>query len=143
MNSSRCNNCGLVNLSSDPSCRRCGNVLAGSGVVSHRPRSTREVASRGFPFFSTLIVLAAIAFLVYVYNEINNEMGHIQASDANRIATQPKQEPAGLSRTEYDRRRAGQYGNAIKTNPDIAAAQKRTEETEKLMAPTPAQSQKR
>ena len=64
-------------------------------------------------------------------------MDQIQGSEANRIATQPKAEPAGLSRTEYDRQRSGQYGNAMKHNPDLAAANNRTAETEKLMKPPP------
>jgi hypothetical protein len=92
-------------------------------------------AKRGFPFFSIILVGAAIAIFAYFYVAIKHEMSEIQASEANRLATQAKQPDAGLSRSEADKKRAGQYGNAIQNSPALAESKKRTEETQKLMQP--------
>ncbi|MGQ0540625.1 MAG: hypothetical protein ACT4O9_02090 [Blastocatellia bacterium] len=60
-------------------------------------------------------------------------MSEINANDAKRVASQPTQPPLGLSRTEYDRQRAANVGNAIKDNPSFAAQKKHNEETQKIM----------
>lgn len=134
MNSTKCKNCGIVNLSSDLHCRRCGHVLSANSS-SYNTQSPRVAAKRGFPFFSIILVAAAIGIFAYMYMGIKNEMNEIQSSEANRIATQAKQPEAGLSRSEADKKRAGQYGNAIQNSPALAASNKRLEETQKLMQP--------
>jgi hypothetical protein len=92
-------------------------------------------AKRGFPLFSIILVGAAIGIFAYMYMGLKNEMGEIQSSEANRIATQTKDPNAGLSRSEADKKRAGQYGNAIQNSPALAESKKRLEETQKLMQP--------
>lgn len=134
MTSTKCRNCSLVNPLSELHCRRCGHSLS-PGVSSYDKNSPRVAAKRGFPFFSLLLITAAVVFFAYVYMGIRSEMDQIQTSEATRIATQPKQPDAGLSRTEADKKRAGTYGNAIQNSPALAQSQKHVQETEKLMQP--------
>lgn len=134
MNSTKCKNCSLVNLSSDLHCRRCGQVLSAKSS-SYNVQSPRVAAKRGFPFSSIILVGAAIAVFAYFYMSIKKEMSEIQSSEANRLATQAKQPDAGLSRSEADKKRVGQYGNAIQNSPALAESKKRLEETQKLMQP--------
>lgn len=134
MNSIKCKSCSLVNLSSDLHCRRCGHVLAANSS-SYNTQSPRMAARRGFPFASIILVAAAIGIFAYMYLGIKSEMTQIQSSEANRIATQAKQPEGGLSRSDADKKRSGQYGNAIQNSPALAESKKRTEETQKLMQP--------
>lgn len=134
MNSTKCKSCGIVNLSTDLHCRRCGHVLFASSS-SYNVQSPRMAAKRGFPFFSIILVAAAIGIFAYMYMGIKNEMNEVQTSEANRIATQAKQPDIGLSRSEADKKRAGQYGNTIQNSAALAESKKRLEETQKLMQP--------
>lgn len=134
MTSAKCRHCSLVNPSSETHCRRCGHSLA-SGVSSYDKNSPRVAARRGFPFFSLLLITAAVGFFAYVYMGIRSEMGQTEANEVKRVAAQPKQPDAGLSRSEADKKRAGTYGNAIQNSPALAQSQKHVQETEKLMQP--------
>lgn len=132
MNSNKCRNCHLVNHGREAVCRRCGMELAAPKQARHR--GPRDEARRGFPY-SIILVGAVVAFFVYAYSGVQSEMSHIEVNEAKRAATAPKQEPAGLSRTQSDQQRAGQYKNAIQSAPALAQSQKRLAETEKLMQP--------
>jgi hypothetical protein len=125
MNSIKCKNCGLSNFASETECRRCGNSFSQSSQVDKLPRRFS---------FATLAILAVVAgLLYYVFLEMQQSVSEVNANDANRVASQAKDPAAGLSRTEYDRQRAGQYGNAMQNNPSFAAKKKRDEETQKII----------
>lgn len=129
MNSIKCQNCSLINFSSEAECRRCGSPI-GSGPGQ---KSQKHKGRGGFSILGFVLIAIAVGFAYYVYTSIQQNVGQINANEANRIATQPKQQGAGLSRTEYDRGRANQVGNAIKDNPSLAEHQKHAEETQKAM----------
>src|SRR5687768_16319357 len=136
MNSIKCKSCGLINLQEDASCRRCGNGLMGN--ASSTSRSPRDAAKRGFPFFSLILIGGVIAFIVYVYTGIREEMARIEAGEVQRIATQPP--PTGLTRAEYEQRRAAQTGNAVQNNSGLAESQRHNNEVQKVMRPGANQS---
>jgi hypothetical protein len=120
----------LVDHASEPYCRRCGAEL----TQPKRPfrRGPREKARRGFPY-SLIVIGAVIAFFMYIYSGIQKELGHINADEAKRAATAPPAKQPGLTRTQQDQQRAGQFKNAVQNAPAIASSQKRLAETEKLM----------
>ncbi len=131
MNHGRCKNCGLVNASADVKCRRCGNEFARHTGPSYvGPRE----AARRFSLWPFIGLAVVIGFLMYIYSGVEKESRVIQSREANRQSPATR-EPAGLSRTEYDNRRTGQYKNAIQNAPALAEAQKRNEESKKLMRP--------
>lgn len=133
MNPNKCSNCHLVCHLSEPACPRCGHNFAGPKRAF--TLGPRDQARRGFPFFSLILIGGAIAFFVYVYSGIQSEMTHIQANEPRQMAN-PTQ---GLSRSQYDQQRAGQYRNAVQNAPALVQSQKRLEETQKLMQPPPKQ----
>lgn len=55
--------------------------------------------------------------------------------DAKPIQPQPKTQPEqqGLSRTQYDQKRAGHYGDAVKNSPSLGAHNQHVKDTEKAM----------
>jgi len=79
-------------------------------------------------------VISAAAW--YLYKGVEKSFEEVQ--DVNRVAQQPKPNPAPLSRTEYDQQRAGQSGNAVKGSQGINAGQQHTNEINQLMKPGPA-----
>ena len=139
MNRTKCSRCGLVNLVSDLSCRRCGHENRPKNSYNSSPMSPREAAKRS-SFLWTALFLALIGGAAYYLRSLNE----VNGTDAKRVAEQPANKPAApLSRTEYDRQRAGQYGNAIQKSPGLAESQKHNEEIKKMISPDPDKVQKR
>ena len=119
----------MSNFANEADCRRCQNPLA--DAVTNRRREKRP---RRFGVLS----IAAFAFVVwvlyYAYNGVQDSIVQINSSETNRIASQPlPQQSLGLSRTEYNRQRAGQVGNSLKDNPSFAAQKQHNEDTQKMM----------
>ena len=128
MNSIKCKNCGLSNFSVETECRRCGQsfIQAPKKKVGRRPRR--------FSIWSLLMIAAILSVVYYFYNGVQDSMAEIDASEAKRVASQPApQQPAGLSRSEQDRQRAGSYGNAVKNSQSLNAHQQHINQTEKAM----------
>lgn len=132
MRSNKCRNCHLVGPSSESACRRCGYEF--DAPKQPFRGGPRERARRGFPY-SIILVGAVVAFFLYMYSGIQNEMSQIEMDEAKRAATEPKPTQPGLTRSQQDQQRTGQYKNAIQTAPALAESQKRLAETEKLMQP--------
>lgn len=131
----KCRNCDFVNFATDYQCRRCGNGLGQKAAQSSSGRSPRQAAKESSSFYTIVGVLIAIAIGAYFYSGVQKSVNTVQANDQNRLASQANQKSEPLSRTEYDQKRAGQYGNAIQDSPGIAASQKRLAEQQKLMSP--------
>lgn len=142
MNRVKCSHCDLVNLASDPTCRRCGQGLGPVKTGGQAARSPREAARRSSPLYTLLAVALIGGVVAYFYLGVEKSFNDVKANDANRIASQPKRQTDGLSRSELDQKRTGQYGNAIQNSPGLAASQKRLEETQKLMQPPHGNTQK-
>lgn len=125
MNSIKCPNCSLTNFATDDACRRCGTPFLQDAQNAKRTRQ--------FPFAFVILIAIIGSFLYYAYYGMQDSVSKINANDANRVAGQANDKTAGLSRTEYDKQRSGQYGNAIKNNPSFEAQKKHNEETQKMM----------
>ena len=131
MNSIKCRNCGLSNFAIENECRRCGSALYGSGGRS----AAKEKRPRRFSVISLVIYAALAIGGYYLYQSFLKSVNEVNANDAYRVGTQPPQKPqqAGLSRTEYDRQRSSQVGNALKENPSFAAQKQHDADTQRAM----------
>ena len=141
MHSEKCNYCSLVNLASDTVCRRCGHELSVGNRKSNAPRSPREAAKSGSWLYTILFLTLIGGVAYYLFSGVEKSYSDVKASEANRISAQPKQQ-AGLSRSEMDKQRAGQYGNAVQNSPGLATSQKHNEEIKQLMQAGSNQPQK-
>ena len=125
MNSIKCKNCGLSNFSSEVECRRCGHLFREVKVGKRPPRFSLS----GLLMIS---VLSGLAYYIYIGTETSFEQ--INANDAKRAAAQPTIQPGvGLSRSDYDRQRAGNIGDTVRNSASLAAHQEHINETEKAM----------
>ena len=129
MNSIKCKSCGLTNFPSDIECRRCGNALLVPA------KSKREKGPRSFSLSSLLLLALVGGVAYYFYTGTQGSIEQINANEAKRVASQPAERPMtpGLSRTEYDRRKANTYGDAVKNSPGLNAHQQRVNQTEKAV----------
>lgn len=128
MDSKKCVKCGLANFAYDPQCRRCGELL-----YDTTPAYKKEKRS-GFSIVSLVVYAALAVGGYYLYQGLMHSIDDVNAGDAQRVGAQPPQNvPSGLSRTEQDRQRAGQYGNAVANAPSLEAKRKQEEETQKAM----------
>ncbi len=129
MNSIKCKSCGLKNFSSDVECRRCGH----SFVIDQKKKAQRP--PRRFSIWSVLMIAFVLGLVYYFYDGVQGTMEGINANDAKRVQSQPKERPAtpGLSRSEHDRGRSGHYGDAVKDSQSLKAHDQRSKDTEKAI----------
>jgi hypothetical protein len=127
MNSIKCKNCGLTNFSSALECSRCGNVF--------RIAASRRTGKPRFSIWSLVAIALVAGVFYYFYNGLKQSVDEVNADEAKRVAAQPTVQPAsaGLSRTEYDKQRAGGVGNLVKKSPGLTAHQQHIDETQKAM----------
>lgn len=81
-------------------------------------------------------MIAFVAGLVYYfYHGVQVQMQEIDLDEVKRTQSQPKERPAtpGLSRSQYDRQRAGTYGDAVKNSPGLGAHNQHIKDTEKAI----------
>ena len=128
MSSNKCKYCGLTNFPDAFSCKRCGMHLGYSPKNAKRRRGPSKYSIVSLLIFAGLMILA-----YYMVGGFEQSMERIDASEANRMATQPKQQDAGLSRTQYDQKRAGTYGTAVQNSNSFAENQKHNDEIQKAM----------
>jgi ribosomal protein L40E len=128
MNSMKCKKCGLSNFASATECRRCG-----FSFVRSAGRDQPQVKKKGSHIWSLLMLAGAMAVIYCFYSGVRHSVDEVNA-EANRAA-QPagRPEPQGLSRTEYDRRRAGSYGTAVRESNSLAQHDQHIRETERAM----------
>lgn len=127
MNSLKCINCGLTNFPDVFDCRRCGESL-----FSGRQQKARTQTPRWLSVWSLLMIALVLGVVYYFYQGVQREMDEIDANEAQRIATQPKQQP-GFPRSQSDRQRAGQVGDAVKNSAALNTAQRHNLENEAAM----------
>ena len=132
MKSEKCKKCGLVNSAGSPACKRCGCDLAGGESWNKRAPGPRDAAKR-FSLWPWILLLAIGSVGYYLYQGVERSYENVATSDDKRVATERKDAPPGLSRTEYDSRRAGQYGSAVANSPGLNTSQQHTNEINKLM----------
>ncbi|HEY2867420.1 MAG TPA: hypothetical protein VGJ02_10040 [Pyrinomonadaceae bacterium] len=127
MSSIRCKYCDLTNFADAFECKRCGKPFAGRVVKGQR-------SPRRFSYVS-LLIFAAVALLVYyMMGGFEQKMAQVNANEADRIATQKKDPDAGLSRSEYDQKRSGQYGTAVQSSNSLQENQKHNDDVQKAMS---------
>jgi len=97
------------------------------------PNAGPRAAAKRFSIWPWLLILAAGGVGYYLYSGVAASYQNVSAIDNKRVATEQKDAPPGLSRTEYDNRRAGQYGNAVSNSQGLATSQQHTNEINKLM----------
>lgn len=131
MNSVRCPSCRLVNLETDFACRRCGSQLHSSTSRLDEPKPRRK----GISIFSIILIGAVIAFVAWVYSNIQKEMNEI---DAERFAGPPvaSNSQAPMTRREAEKQRTGAYANAVQNSSALADHQKHVKETDNLLQNT-------
>jgi hypothetical protein len=136
MSSIKCKNCGLTNFAHAEICARCRNPF------SQEAKPKKQKAPRSFSYV-TLIGFAAIAVIVYyIIGGFQTSMSGVNANEANRVASQSKDPDAGLSRTEYEKKRAGQYGSAVQNSNSFSENQKHNEDIQKMMNASQGSQQK-
>lgn len=125
MSRAKCTQCGLVNSITDDVCRRCG-----SGLHGYSGRSASGSAKREFNLpLGKIAIAAAAAVGIYYWMS----MPETPQAPAN---TGAKPQPTLSAREEYESQKKTAYSTAIKNSGGLAESQKRTAETEKLMANT-------
>ena len=129
MNKTKCKGCGLVNLTSDMRCRRCGEAI---GRPSSSPTSPREAAKKSTWLYTILFLTVVGGAAYYIVSGVEDSYKKVTAGEADRAATQAKQQPF-TNRTEADQKRVGTYQTAIQNSNGLSAVQKHNEETKKLM----------
>jgi hypothetical protein len=132
MKSEKCRQCGLVNSVSNLVCKRCGSDLVGRRLYSARSPGPRQAAKK-FSLLPWIILLAIGGVGYYLYEGVLRSFEDVAATDNKRVATERKDAPPGLTRTEYDNRRAGQYGSAVANSTGLNTSQRHTNEINKLM----------
>lgn len=130
MNSIKCLRCNLSNFPEAFVCRRCGVSLSGQNVQS----PAKPTASTRISIFPILFLAIAGAIGYYFFYGVNDNVGKINANEANRVAAQKSDPDAGLSRTEYDKKRTDSYANVIANSPSLQAQKKHDEETKKAIS---------
>jgi hypothetical protein len=125
MSSIKCSHCGLQNFAYDDGCRRCGQPFLKKKSKLRRPRR--------FSFGSLLIVAFAGGFAYYAYYGMQKSADDVYAGEMKRIEQQKQDKTAGLSRSEYQKQRAGTFASAIKESNSLTAHNERIAETQKAM----------
>ena len=128
MNSLRCKKCGMANFAAEMHCRRCSAQL-----VSAESRK-KEKRPRRFSIISLALYAALIYGGYYLYQDAKRSIEEVGKNDAYRVGTQaPQKQRSGFSRTEQDRQRASNFGNAVKDSPSLAAKSAQEEQTQKAI----------
>jgi len=98
---------------------------------------TRPKARSGYrPRISlvSLLALAMLGYLVYyMFGGFEQSLEKVNSAEADHLAIQARDKPGNLSRTQYDRQRAGQYGNAIQNSNSLGEARSHNEEVRQMM----------
>jgi hypothetical protein len=134
MDKTKCTKCGLVNLTSDHDCRRCGHDMGTRFMVSSQRIGPRE-AAKSSSWLSTLVILALIVGAAYYlfsgveksYNEVKTTERTRPGFDANKPA-----DTTG-TRSQFEQQQKQNYKSAIQNSQGLSESQKHNEETQKLM----------
>src|SRR5580765_2936286 len=101
MNRTKCKRCDLVNLAADLNCRRCCEDRG--QPAKNSPRSPREAAKNSTWLYTLLFITVIGGAAYYIFSGVEDSYKKVTAGEANRVATEAKQQPAGFTnRTEAD-----------------------------------------
>lgn len=125
MSRAKCTQCGLVNSIADEACRRCGVDLYAAAQPAAKSKPKAEIS---IPF-GKIAIAAAVVFGIYYWTSTPTAP---QAPPNNGA----KPQPTLSARQEHENQQKTAYSIAVKNSGGLAESQKRTAETEKLMANT-------
>jgi hypothetical protein len=124
MSSIRCKYCGLTNFADAVVCKRCGNPL-------RKPDGQKPPVR--FSIY-TLLAIAVVGVVVYYsIGGFENAFDKVNADEAHQQDLRRAENPNNLSRSEFDRQRANQFSNAVRTSNSLSQADKHNEELKKAM----------
>ncbi|CAN5490927.1 hypothetical protein BH10ACI2_BH10ACI2_03980 [soil metagenome] len=143
MNKLKCRNCGLVNASSDATCRRCGEEMDKRRLLTNSRQSPREAAKKSSWIYTILFLAIAISAASYLFKGVEKSYDEVNAIELNRAKTQPKKPVNGLStREEFEHQQTASYSNSMKRASGLSESQKHVDETKKLMQSEPDKTKK-
>ncbi len=143
MNKLKCRRCGLVNASTDTSCRRCGEETGGRRISSNARQSPREAAKKSSWIYTLLFLAVVISAASYLFKGFEKSYDEVNANELNRPQSQPKPKTDGHGpRAEEEQKRTGAYKNAVQKSSGLAESQKHVDETNKLMPAEPDKAKK-
>ena len=130
----KCIKCGLVNLSSDYDCRRCGHDMGTRFMTSSQRIGPRE-AAKSSSWLYTLLFLALIGGAAYyLFSGVEKSYDDVKATEMNRPGAQANRPADTLgTRSEFEQQQKQNYKTAIQNSPNLAESQKHVDETKKLM----------
>jgi hypothetical protein len=132
MNKIKCTKCGLVNLTEDYDCRRCGHDMGTRFMVSSQRIGPREAAKSSSQWLYTLLFLALIGGVAYyLFSGVEKSYEDVKKIEQTR----PGANAVPQTRSQFQEQQKQNYTTAIKNSGGLAESQKRTEETQKLMQP--------
>jgi uncharacterized protein HemX len=139
MNSTKCRQCGLVNLASDDVCRRCASSFNKACSSSQSGKGKAAVRTLLYTVLALVLIGGAAA---YVFVGLKESYTQVGVNEANRLAKQANNQTADQTRGQFEKKQTGQYGNAIQNSNGLAQSQKHVDDVQKLMEPA-KQSQPR
>lgn len=129
-----CKNCGLVNLTSDHDCRRCGYDMGTRFMVSSQRIGPRE-AAKSSSWLYTLLFLSIIGGVAYyLFSGVEKSYDNVKAVEVNRPGAQASKPADTLgTRSQFEQQQKQNFTTAVKNSQGLAESQKHNEETKKLM----------
>ena len=105
-------------------CARCGSSLM---------KRSKQRRPRRFGILSMAAFAAVVVVLYYAFGGFERSLNDVNTKEANRMALQSKDNPNNLSRSEYERQRANQYGGAVRNSNSLSENQKHNDEIQNTM----------
>ena len=128
----KCSRCGLINLESDLTCRRCGTQVGNFAVVHKRTEPSKAVSWSYYLLALALVGSAA----AYIYSGLENSYTQVERSETNRLAQQANSQPVDQTRSQFEKQQTGHNGSAIQNSNSLAQSQKHVDEVQKLTEPS-------
>lgn len=132
----KCRSCGLVYVSTDIICRRCGSETGNRNGLTNSPKGPREAAKKSSWLYTLLFLSVFVLVADYLYTGVKKSFEEVGLGEPASL-TRPQSTMPNVARTRNDeeQRRAGQYGNAIQKSSGLAESQKHSDEVNKLIQP--------
>jgi hypothetical protein len=124
MSSIRCKYCGLTNFADAFVCKKCGNQLK---------RGEKQRPPVRFSFYTLLSLAVVGAIVYYSIGGFEKAFDQVSRDESQQQSVKKAENPNNLSRTEYDRQRSNQFGNAVRDSGSLSQANNHNDELKKAM----------
>src|SRR5436305_825406 len=123
MDGSKCGHCGLINMDTDSTCRRCGEEIGQITWKSSKRVGPRDRARRSSPLWSLLALTIIGAAIYYVFAGAERSFESVgQTTPGTPIAPARQSQPTA-------------YKTAVQNSNGLATGQNHTAEIQKLTQP--------